>query len=88
MYKRDFSNFNEAAFIQECQFVNWEEVVTTCIPSNLLKLLMYNRLSNFIEKMNIIYAKQFGFRSHHSTEYAILSIVDKTHEEIEKGMFS
>ena len=36
---------------------------------------MYNRLSNFIEKMNIIYAKQFGFRLHHSTEHAILSIV-------------
>ena len=49
---------------------------------------MYNRLSNFIEKMNIIYAKQFGFRSYHSTEHAILSIVDKIHEGIEKGMFS
>ena len=49
---------------------------------------MYNRLSNFIEKMNIIYAKQFGFRSHYSTEHAILSIVDKIHEGIEKGMFS
>ena len=49
---------------------------------------MYNRLSNFIEKMNIIYAKQFGFRSHHSTEHAVLSIVDKIHEGIEKGMFS
>ena len=45
---------------------------------------MYNRLSNLIEKMNIIYAKQFGFRSHHSTEHAILSIVDKIHEGIER----
>ena len=49
---------------------------------------MYNRLSNFIEKMNIIYAKRFGFRSHHSPEHAILSTVDKIHEGIEKGMFS
>ena len=47
---------------------------------------MYNRLSNFIEKMNIIYAKHFGFRPHHSTEHAILSIVDKIHEGIEKGI--
>ena len=44
--------------------------------------------ADFIEKMNIIYAKQFGFRSHHSTEHAILSTIDKIHEGIEKGMFS
>ena len=49
---------------------------------------MYNRPISFIEKMDIIYAKQFGFRSHHSTEHATLSIVDKIHEGIEKGMFS
>ena len=49
---------------------------------------MYNRLISFIEKMDIIYAKQFGFRSHHSTEHAILSIVGKIHEGIEKGVFS
>ena len=35
LYKRDFSNFNEAAFIQECQFVNWEEVVTTFSDVNI-----------------------------------------------------
>ena len=48
---------------------------------------MYNRLISFIEKMDIIYAKQFEFRSHHSTEHAILSIVEKIHEGIEKGCF-
>ena len=48
-----------------------------------------NRLISFIEKMDIIYAKQFGFRAHHSTEHAILSIVDKIHEgiELKKGCF-
>ena len=37
---------------------------------------------------NIIYDKQFGFRSNHSTEYAILNIVDKIQEAIERGEFS
>ena len=67
---------------------NYRPVSLLSVFNKILEKIMYNRLSNFIEKMNIIYAKQFGFRSHHSTEYAILSIVDKTHEEIEKGMFS
>ena len=49
---------------------------------------MYNRLINFIEKMKIIYAKQFGFRSKHSTEHAILNIVDNIHKGIENGKFS
>ena len=48
---------------------------------------MYNRLINFIEKMNIIYAKQFGFRSKHSTEHAILNIVDNIHKGIEMVSF-
>ena len=46
---------------------------------------MYNRLIKFIEKRNLIYDKQFGFRSHHSTEHAIFSIVDKIQEAIEGG---
>ena len=49
---------------------------------------MYNRLIKLIEKRNLIYDKQFGFRSHHSTEHAILSIVDKIQEAIEGGEFS
>ena len=61
-----------------------------CFTTILLPMekVMYNRLINFIEKMNIIYSKQFGFRSHHSTEHAILSIVDKIHDRIEKRHFS
>ena len=39
-------------------------------------------------KREIIYIKQFGFRSNHSAMHAILSTVDKIHMGIEKGMFS
>ena len=67
---------------------NYRPISLLSVFNRILEKIMYNRLSNFIEKMNIIYAKQFGFRSHHSTEHAILSIVDKIHEGIEKGMFS
>ena len=67
---------------------NYRPISLLSVFNRILEKIMYNRLSNFIEKMNIIYAKQFGFRSHHSTEHAILSIVDKIHEGIEKVMFS
>ena len=49
LYKRDFSNFNEAAFIQECQFVNWEEVVTTFSDVNDMFDSFYTKLSEIID---------------------------------------
>ena len=49
---------------------------------------MAKRLMNFIEKQNIIYSKQFGFRHNHSTVQAILSITDKIQTAIDKGTFS
>jgi hypothetical protein len=41
---------------------------------------MYKGLISYIDKFNILYSKQFGFREKHSTvstEHAILSIIDK-----------
>ena len=49
---------------------------------------MYNRLSSFLENLNILYDNQFGFRSQYSTEHAILSIVDKIQQAIEKKQYS
>ena len=49
---------------------------------------MYSRSIKFIEKQNVLYDKQFGFRSHHSTEHAILSIVVKIQKAIEENNFS
>ena len=49
MYKRDFSNFNEAAFIQECQSVNWEEVVNTFSDVNEMFDSFYTKLSKIID---------------------------------------
>ena len=38
--------------------------------------------------VNIIYSKQFGFRACHSTDHAILSIIDKIQHALEDGNFS
>ena len=49
---------------------------------------MYNRLKSYFSKYDIFYQKQYGFRDQRSTEHAILDIVNKIQENIEKGMFS
>ena len=49
---------------------------------------MLKRLTKFYDIHKIIYDKQFGFRPNHSTEHAILSIVDKIQNSIDKSEFS
>ncbi len=49
---------------------------------------MYKRLISYIDKFNILYSKQFGFRKSHSTEHAILSTTDKIEHAIEDGKFA
>ena len=49
---------------------------------------MYNRLINFIKKYDILYNKHFGFPKNHSTETAIIDLVAKLTDAIEKNKFT
>ncbi|KAI0237721.1 hypothetical protein LSAT2_011698, partial [Lamellibrachia satsuma] len=55
--------------------------------SKILERLMYNRLLNFINKYNILYKYQFGFRKNHSTNMALMTIVDKISEALQNKQF-
>ena len=67
---------------------NYRPISLLSIFNKLLEKLMYNRLINYLEKNNILFEKQFGFRAHHSTEHSILSIVNKIHQAIEEKSYS
>ena len=43
---------------------------------------------NYLEQKHILYEKQFGFRAKHSTNQAILSIVDNIQRAIENKEYS
>ena len=38
---------------------------------------MYNKLIKFLDKYNILDQNQFGFRQGHSTNHALITLVDK-----------
>ena len=38
--------------------------------------MMYNRIKCYIEQHDMFYSSQYGFRKSHSTEHAILDIVE------------
>ena len=56
--------------------------------NKLLEKLMYKRIVDFLDKRQLIYSKQFGFRSHYSTEHAVLSIIDQVQLAIEDHDYS
>ena len=61
------------------------------ILSNLSKLFeraMHTRLYNFIEKQNIFYDLQFGFRKNNSTNHALIDIVENIREKLDNKTFS
>ena len=49
---------------------------------------MYNRLVSFLDEHHVLLEKQFGFRSKHSTDHAILCIADKIQKAIEEQNYS
>ena len=67
---------------------NYRPISLLSIFHKLLKRLMYNRLVSILDKHNVLFEKQFGFRSNHSTDHAILSIVDKIQKAIEERNYS
>ena len=46
---------------------------------------MYTHLISFIDKENIIYKFQFGFRKSHSTNHAIISMLEKVNQALDTG---
>ena len=49
---------------------------------------MFKRLYAFLEQHKCIYELQFGFRENHSTNHAIISIIQKIQDFIQNNRFS
>ena len=53
--------------------------------SKVFEKIMYNYFINFIDTNNILYDHQFGFRKSHSTNHAIISLVEKVNNALDSG---
>ena len=67
---------------------NYRPISLLSVFNKILEKLMYKRLIAFIDKYNILYEKQFGFRERHSTTHAALIITDRIQRAIEEGQYS
>lgn len=67
---------------------NYRPISLLSVFNKLLEKMMFSRLMSFINHNNILFHKQFGFRKHHSTLQAVLSIADKIQTSIDSSNFS
>ena len=52
-----------------------------------MEKLMFKQINKFIEKHNIMYDYQFGFRKDHSTTLAIMEICENIIDTLNKGSY-
>ena len=64
---------------------NYRPISVLSVFSKTFEKIMYNHLINFINKHNILYKYQFGFRQRHSTNHAIITLVDKISTALDRG---
>ena len=47
--------------------------------------IIFNHVINFLNDNNVLYDYQFGFRKHHSTAHAIITLVERVEKALDTG---
>ena len=68
--------------------LNNKPISTLSQFSKSFERLIYNQLLSFVEKQDILYQFQFGFRKRYSTEQAVLQITDNLKTAIDNKLYT
>ena len=69
------------------EFLNYRPISLLSIFSKIYENLIYSRIYSHLVKKELIYSKQFGFRSNHPTNHAIISITEHIHNLLDNGQY-
>jgi len=67
-----------------CDFTNYRPISLLSSFSKLLEKLVSRQMFRFIDKYNIIYSHQYGFRPKHDTSHPLLQFLDKIYQGLKK----
>ena len=69
---------------EEFLLTNYRPISVPCF-SKLLERIMYNQLFKYLSENSILYKKQFGFQTSHSTEHVILLLINQLYQSFEES---
>ena len=64
---------------------NYRPISLLSIFSKIFEKCIYKRIYDFLEKHQLIYKRQFGFRAKHSTNHALISMIELIKSELDNG---
>ena len=68
------------------KFTNYHPISILPAFSKLLEKIVARQMFKYLNKYNIFYVHQYGFRPKHSTNYPILQFLDQIHTALNKPM--
>ena len=70
------------------QVSNYRPISVLTTFSKIIEKIVYNHLLDFLSKNEALYEYQFGFRPSHSTQQAIITLVDRITKSLDNGNFA
>ena len=67
------------------QITNFRPISVLTFFSKIFESVMYNHLLHFLDSNARLYQYQFGFRHGHSTQQAIITVVEKITSSLDNG---
>ena len=71
---------------EETLFSNYRPISILSSVSKVFERLMYNQLFRYFCNLKMFYKSQYGFRKHHSTEYAVLELIDRVSYAMDQNL--
>ena len=66
--------------------MNSRPIATLSVVSQVFEKLIFKQLNSYIEKQNILFQYQFGFRKGHLTAQAIAELTDTLRKAIDNNL--
>ena len=64
---------------------NYRPISVLSFFSKVYEKIVYNHVLDFVDDNNVLYDYQYGFRHSHSTQQAIITLIDRISKSLDKG---
>ena len=67
--------------------INYRPISLLSVFSKIYEKMIYIRIYSYLTKNDLIYSKQFGFRSNYSTNHALTRITESIRSLLDQGQY-